>query len=292
MIFNVITIFPGFFRSMLEYGVLKRALASNAIEVRLHDLRDFTDDVHRTVDDRPFGGGPGMVFKPEPIFRAVDAIRCESPGRIPVVLLSPQGRLLRQRVVEDLVSAACAEADSASRMVLICGRYEGVDDRVAQALASEEISIGDYVLSGGELAAAVVMECCTRLLPGVMGNEASGEEESFSGSLPATSGFHPENGTPRGDSQETTAQLARPSARVLLGFPQFTRPAEFRGLRVPEVLLSGNHEQIRRWRRRQALERTWRRRPELLHDGVLSRDDREILEEVKRASESVESIDS
>jgi tRNA (guanine37-N1)-methyltransferase len=279
MIFDVVTIFPGFLRSMLEYGLFKRALEGGQVEVRLHDLRDFTDDVHRTVDDRPFGGGPGMVFKPEPIFRAIDAISAETAGVFPVILLSPQGRLLRQGAVEHLVNASCAAQPA--RIALICGRYEGVDNRVGEALATDELSIGDYILSGGELAAAVVMECCTRLLPGVMGNEASGEEESFSFDLSrgmtgsAQSGGH---ATQAGTTGTTSPPSRWPCG--LLGFPQYTRPAQFRGLAVPEVLLSGNHQEIRRWRRRQALERTWRRRPDLLEGCVFSQEDRQVLAEL------------
>src|SRR5208283_2675441 len=166
MTFDVITIFPGFFSSILEHGLLKRAMASGHATIRLHDLRDFTDDRHRTVDDRPFGGGPGMVFKPEPIFRAVEVLRSETPEEpLSVILLSPQGRLLTQAVAEEL--------SHAQRLVLICGRYEGVDERVAENLVSDEISIGDFVLSGGELPAAVVMEDAIRLLPGALGNEES-----------------------------------------------------------------------------------------------------------------------
>ncbi|PYV26365.1 MAG: tRNA (guanosine(37)-N1)-methyltransferase TrmD [Acidobacteria bacterium] len=277
MIFDVITIFPHFFASILEYGMLHRALESGRVEVRLYDLRDFTDDPHRSVDDRPFGGGPGMVFKPEPIFRAVEAIKEKAGGAsFPIILLSPQGRLLRQAVVEDLASHASSPTRGSAHVALICGRYEGVDNRVAEALATDELSIGDYVLSGGELAAAVVMESCTRLLPGVMGNEASRDEESFvslaTGSRAAAC-----------DRREPATQSAL-RAPGLLDFPQYTRPAEFRGLRVPEVLLSGNHEQIRRWRRRQALEKTWRKRPDLLENCVLSDDDREMIEEIKRAA--------
>src|SRR5713226_1624097 len=164
MIFDVMTIFPGFFASILEHGLLKRAIAGGQVEIRLHDLRAFTDDRHHTVDDRPFGGGPGMVFKPEPIFRAVEALRAQSPeARSPLILLSPQGRLLTQPVAESLARQ--------SRLVLMAGRYEGVDERVAENLATDELSIGDYILSGGEVAAAVVMETVTRLLPGVLGNE-------------------------------------------------------------------------------------------------------------------------
>jgi tRNA (guanine37-N1)-methyltransferase len=281
MIFDVVTIFPDFFKSILEHGVLKRALQAGRVEIRLHDLRDFTDDAHRTVDDRPFGGGPGMVFKPGPLFRAVETLRAESPEeRFPVVLLSPQGRLLRQAVAEELVKEA--------RVGLICGRYEGVDNRVAEHLASDELSIGDYVLSGGEIAAAVVMEAVTRLLPGVLGNEESRVEESFA-PVAAVYDRRPESRHDRRDGfdAEGTASPAaawgRNGQHGLLDFPQYTRPAEFRGLKVPEVLLSGNHEEIRRWRRRAALEKTWRCRPDLLENSPLNAEDRRILEEIKNA---------
>lgn len=249
MTFDVITIFPEFFRSILEYGLLKRAVASGHAEIRLHDLRDYTEDRHRTVDDRPFGGGPGMVFKPEPLFRAVEAIRSEAPGKtLPVILLSPQGRLLTQAVAEEL--------SHAERLVLICGRYEGVDQRVVENLATDELSIGDFVLSGGELPAAVVMESTIRLLPGVLGNEESREQDSFS--------------VPSGAADEMR--------HGLLDCPHYTRPAQFRDWKVPEVLLSGDHEEVRRWRRRQALEKTARRRPELLLQAALSKEDRHWLD--------------
>ncbi len=255
MVFDVITIFPGFFQSILEHGLLKRALAGRQVDIRLHDLRDFTDDRHRTVDDRPFGGGPGMVFMAEPIFRAVETLKAESPGVTPpIILLSPQGRLLTQAVAEELAREP--------RVVLISGRYEGVDERVAGNLATDELSIGDYVLSGGELAAAVVMEAVTRLLPGVLGNDASREQESFARSR--VIGLQARHG--------------------LLDFPQYTRPANLLGLRVPEILLSGDHEQIRQWRRRGALEKTWRKRPDLLENFPLSDEDRRMLEEIKRAA--------
>jgi tRNA (guanine37-N1)-methyltransferase len=249
MQFDVITIFPEFFGSILEHGLLKRAIASGHAAIRLHDLRDYTDDRHRTVDDRPFGGGPGMVFKPEPVFRAVEALRNEAPEKsLPVILLSPQGRLLTQAVGEEL--------SHAERLVLICGRYEGVDERVAEHLATDEISIGDFVLSGGELPAAVVMEATIRLLPGVLGNEESSEQDSFA--VPADAPAEVRHG--------------------LLDCPHYTRPAEFRDWKVPEVLLSGNHEQIRQWRRRRALEKTWRRRPDLLAHVPVSKEDRQWLE--------------
>jgi len=248
MTFDVITIFPDFFKSMLEYGVLKRALAASQASIRLVDLRNFADDRHRTVDDRPFGGGPGMVFKPEPVFKAVAALQAESPGqRFPVILLSPQGRLFTQAVAEELMHQ--------DRLVLICGRYEGVDERIAEHVASDEISIGDFVLSGGELPAALIMESVIRLLPGVLGNEESASQDSFTTSQASPSQFR----------------------HGLLDFPHYTRPAEFQGWRVPEVLLSGNHEEIRRWRRQRALEKTWRRRPDLLAGFPLSEEDRQWL---------------
>jgi tRNA (guanine37-N1)-methyltransferase len=259
MIFDVVTIFPDFFASILEHGVLQRARAGGQAEFRLHDPRDFTDDRHRTVDDRPFGGGPGMVFKPGPLFRAVEALKAEAGGAdFPVVLLSPQGRLLTQAVAEEF----CRK----ERIVLLCGRYEGVDERVAQHSATEELSIGDYVLTGGELAAAVVMEAVTRLLPGVLGNEESSEQDSFAG------------------AGSVAAESARRGARGILDCPHYTRPAEFRGWKVPEVLLSGNHEEIRRWRRRMALEKTWRRRPDLLAGLALGEEDNRLLEEIRQAA--------
>lgn len=259
MIFDVVTIFPDFFSSILEYGVLQRARAGGQAKFRLHDLRDFTDDRHRTVDDRPFGGGPGMVFKPEPLFRAVEALKPEPGGAdSPVVLLSPQGRLLTQSVAEEFARK--------ERVVLLCGRYEGVDERVAQHLATEELSIGDYVLTGGELAAAVVMEAVTRLLPGVLGNEESREQDSFAG------------------AGSVAAGSASGGAGGILDCPHYTRPAEFRGWKVPEVLLSGDHEEIRRWRRRMALEKTWRRRPELLASLPLGEEDGKLLEEIRQAA--------
>lgn len=253
MIFDVVTIFPEFFRSILEHGLLKRALSGGYVDLRLHDLRDYTDDRHRTVDDRPFGGGPGMVFKPEPVFRAIDSLRADSgTANFPVILLSPQGRLLTQSVAEELVREP--------RVALLCGRYEGVDERVAEHLATDELSIGDYVLSGGELPAAVVMEAVTRLIPGVLGNEESSAQDSFA-----------------------SGDIVLPGGSGILDSPHYTRPAEFRGWKVPEVLLSGNHEEIRRWRRRRALEKTWRKRPDLLQRLELGEDDRIILEEIKRA---------
>ncbi len=228
MTFHLLTIFPEFFAGPFEHGVVGRASQSGLIRIAIHNLRDWTSDRHKSVDDRPFGGGEGMLLKPQPLFEAVESIW---PDRKPgdaarrVVLLSAQGARFDQAAAERL--SAYAE------LLLICGRYEGVDERVAESLADEELSIGDYVLSGGELAAAVVIDVIARRMPGVLGNEDSAVMESFS------------------------------QADRILDCPQYTRPAEFRGLRVPEVLLSGNHEQIRRWRRQAAVEKTVRLRPDL-----------------------------
>jgi tRNA (guanine37-N1)-methyltransferase len=227
MKFDVITIFPEFFRGPLEFGVVGRAIESGLVGVSIHNLRDWTTDRHKTVDDRPFGGGEGMVLKCEPLFAAVESILPDrEAGR--VVLLSAQGRRFDQSAARRLAAE--------QRLVLICGRYEGVDERVAEHLADEELSIGDFVLSGGELAACVVIDAIARLAPGVVGNADSTEFESF-----AESG--------------------------MLDCPHWTRPAEFRGWRAPEVLLSGNHAEIREWRRRAAREKTARNRPDLLKDG-------------------------
>jgi len=228
--FHVVTIFPEFFRGPFEHGVVARAQEDGKLEIRIHNLRDWTSDRHKTVDDRPFGGGEGMLLKPEPLFAAVETIfpermRGECDEKRRVVLLSAQGRKFDQ--------AAAQRLSEAAELLLLCGRYEGVDERVAEHLADEELTIGDYVLSGGELAAAVVIDTIARLIPGVLGNADSAVRESFT----------------------TDAGV--------LDCPQYTRPAEFRGWRVPEVLLSGNHEQIRRWRETAALEKTARLRPDL-----------------------------
>ena len=231
MIFHVLTIFPGFFQGPFEHGVVARAAKSGQIEIRLHDLRDWTSDFHRTVDDRPFGGGEGMVLKPQPVFDAVESILPRrQPDRHRIALLSAHGPLFNQRSARRLVEF--------EEVLLICGRYEGVDERVSQHLADEEISIGEYVLSGGELAAAVVVDAVARLIPGVLGNEESARQESFSAS----------------DGEITG----------ILDCPHYTRPAEFRGWSVPDVLLSGNHAEIRTWRRQAAMEKTRRLRPDLL----------------------------
>ena len=229
MRFHALTIFPEFFRGPFEHGVVQRAREAGLIEIRVHDLRDWTHDRHRTVDDRPFGGGEGMLLKPGPVFEAVESIwPVKSPAR-KVLLMSAMGRRFNQAKAREL--SQCEE------LLLICGRYEGVDERVAQHLADEELSIGDYVLSGGELAAAVVIDSVARLKAGVLGNENSSVAESFG-----------EDG--------------------LLDCPQYTRPAEFRGWRVPEVLLGGNHEEIRQWRKKAAREKTTRLRPDLLESGT------------------------
>jgi tRNA (guanine37-N1)-methyltransferase len=229
MIFHVLTIFPEFFRGPFEHGVVGKARESGSVEIRVHNLRDWTYDRHKTVDDRPFGGGEGMLLKPEPVFSAVESIWPErGPGRT-AILLSAQGRLFNQEMARRLAGAR--------ELLLICGRYEGVDERVATHLANDEVSIGNYVLSGGELAAAVIVDTVARLAPGVLGNEASTLWESFS---------------------------APADGPALLDYPQYTRPAIFRGIPVPEVLLSGHHEEIRKWRRRAAEEKTARMRSDLL----------------------------
>ena len=236
MRFDLVTIFPRLFDGALAEGIVRRAIERGIVDITVHDLRDYAADRHRSVDDVSYGGGPGMVFKPEPLFKAVDAIRAE--GEVDAVILtSPQGRPFTQRDAERLALLR--------RVVVLCGRYEGIDDRVREALVTDEISIGDYVLSGGELPALVIVDAVVRLLPGAVGDEESVVADSFN--------------------------------RGLLDFPHFTRPAEFRGLRVPDVLLSGNHEDIRRWRKREALRRTVRQRPDLLESAELDSEEREML---------------
>jgi tRNA (guanine37-N1)-methyltransferase len=273
MRFDIVTIFPEFFAGPLDYGIVRRARESGLIDVRVQDLRAFTHDRHRTVDDRPFGGGEGMVLKPEPLFEAVESLLGETappaagpvsaapspvaPSRTAVILLSASGKLFRQSAARRLAGL--------DRVVLLCGRYEGVDERVAEHLATEELSIGDFVLSGGELAAALVIDAVTRLLPGALGNEASALHESFSdpqGAEPDEGKAHDAGAiSPAPSSAASLHEVAQP---LLLEFPHYTRPAEFRGWAVPEVLLNGNHEEIRRWRLRMALEKTRRNRPDLL----------------------------
>ena len=229
--FDIITIFPDFFREAFDFGIVRRARVAGLVEITAHDLRGWTSDKHRMVDDRPFGGGDGMVLKPEPIFAAVENLtgaseRGSFAETTRVVLLSPQGRVLTQALAQEL-------ANEAGQIVLICGRYEGVDERVAEALATDEVSIGDYVLSGGEPAAIVLVDAVTRLIPGALGNETSAVNESFS-----------EGG---------------------LDYPHYTRPPEFRGMSVPEVLLSGHHGEFEKWRAEQAHKKTERNRPDLLN---------------------------
>lgn len=237
MRFDIITIFPEIFGSVFDFGIIRRAIEARLIEVRVHDLRQYTDDRHRQVDDRPFGGGAGMVMKPEPLFRAVEAITSDSSDAS-ITLLSPQGRLFDQDLAD--------EYSQKERVVLICGRYEGVDQRVVEHLITDEVSIGDFVLSGGEIPAMLVVDAVTRLIPGALGCEQSAERESFIGGL--------------------------------LDHPHYTRPAEYRGMKVPDVLLSGNHAEIERWRWRKSVEQTLRRRPDLIRGEELSADERREME--------------
>lgn len=267
MRFDVITIFPGFFAGPLDYGILKRARAAGLAEVRTHDLRAFTGDRHRTVDDRPFGGGEGMVLKAEPIYDAVVSLNISpkterDTAKETVILLSAQGRPFTQAVAQELAKA--------ERVVIICGRYEGVDERVSEMLCDREISIGDYVLSGGELAAAVIVDAVIRLLPGALGNPDSSRFESF-GADDAGVDSIPADGPPRSTY----------GSGGLLDYPHYTRPAEFRGVSIPDALLGGNHEAIRQWRRRMALKKTLRNRPDLLDKIAISDEDREILDELR-----------
>lgn len=230
--FDIITIFPEFFREVIDCGILRRARNAGLVDITAHDLRQWTTDKHHVVDDRPFGGGDGMVLKPEPIFTGVEALtgasrREDIPAQTRVMLLSAQGQVFSQALAQEI-------AQDTSHVVLICGRYEGVDERVAEAVVTDEISIGDYVLSGGEPAATVVIDAVVRLLPGALGSETSAVFESFS--------------------------------EGLLDHPQYTRPPDFRGMKVPEVLLSGNHAEIERWRKEAAIAKTRRKRPDLLKD--------------------------
>jgi tRNA (guanine37-N1)-methyltransferase len=271
MKFEIVTIFPDFFRGPLDYGIVRRAREAGLIEILTHDLRAFTTDRHKTVDDRPFGGGEGMVLKPEPLFACAESLglasrqqRLNGEAQETVILLSPQGKMFTQAMAEELVGL--------ERIVLICGRYEGVDERVAEGLADREISIGDYVLSGGELGAAVIIDTITRLVPGALGNEASARQESFSAASSIASG---DNGP------DSTC-----GSGGLLDYPHYTRPAEFRGMAVPEVLVGGNHEQIRKWRRRKALEKTLRNRPDLLEQQKLSEEDKRFLAEIGKEANS------
>jgi len=263
---DIVTIFPDFFRGPLDYGITRRAQEMGLATIQVHDLRKFTHDRHRSVDDRPFGGGEGMVLKPEPLFECLESMgvapredRLAGAAKQSVVLLSAQGQRFTQKVAAELASL--------DRVIFVCGRYEGVDERVTDFLADRELSIGDYVLSGGEMAAAVIVEAVMRLLPGAVGNEASTQQESFTVDAKVKVS---------GDADSTCG------SNGLLDYPHYTRPAEFRGIAVPEELMSGNHEEIRCWRRRQALKKTLRNRPDLLQGAELSKEDNTFLAEIKK----------
>jgi tRNA (guanine37-N1)-methyltransferase len=266
---DILTIFPDFFRGPLDCGIVRRARETGLVEISVHDLRAFTKDKHRTVDDRPFGGGEGMVLKPEPIFECLESFgdvepreaRLSAGASQSVILLSAQGRRLDQTLA--------AELSALDRIVLICGRYEGVDERISEYLADREISIGDYVLSGGELGAAVIVDTVTRLIPGAVGNENSTRQESFTEALAGLAEL-------AGNGPSSTC-----ISGGLLDYPHYTRPADFRGMAVPEVLMNGNHDQIRNWRRKTALAKTLRNRPDLLERVALTAEDEELLNQIK-----------
>jgi tRNA (guanine37-N1)-methyltransferase len=263
---DLITIFPEFFRGPLDYGIVSRAQKAGLVEITIRDLREFTHDRHRTVDDRPFGGGEGMVLKPEPIFECLEGMKIpprEQRENTRVLVLSPQGRLFDQRMALEL--------SKLDRLVLISGRYEGVDERVAEVLADGEVSVGDFVLSGGELGAAIIVDAVTRLLPGALGNADSARQESFT-AVDKEIGEGPDSTCGSGG---------------LLDYPHYTRPADFRGHVVPEVLQNGNHDEIRRWRRRRALEKTFRNRPDLLAGAELSKEDQRYLAELRDKQDSL-----
>ena len=245
MKFDIVTIFPGMVGAGLTEGVVGRGVERGLLDVQIHDLRDYTVDRHRSVDDVPYGGGPGMVMKPEPLMRAVETIRTRRGVPDTVVLLSPQGRRFTQ--------AEAVRLSGLRHVALLCGRYEGIDERIRALVASEELSIGDYVLSGGELAALVIVDAVSRLVPGVVGDSQSVDEDSFS--------------------------------RGLLDHPHYTRPADVSGHKVPDVLLSGHHEEVRRWRRKMAIQRTLERRPELLDTAVLDAEQRALLDEIRKEEE-------
>jgi len=247
--FDVFTIFPDLLAPYLSASVLGRARQAGLLEVYLHDPRDFTIDRHRTTDDVPYGGGGGMVMKAEPIFRALQATVGEALHDTPVILLTPQGRPFRQSIALELAGHR--------RLALLCGRYEGVDERIRQHLATDEISIGDYVVTGGELPALIVIDAVTRCLPGVLGDENAAANDSHAGGL--------------------------------LEYPHYTRPSDFQGWTVPDVLLSGDHARIASWRRRQAIERTWRRRPDLLEHADLTPEDRQVLDEIRKSEPGAQS---
>ncbi|MBI5199430.1 MAG: tRNA (guanosine(37)-N1)-methyltransferase TrmD [Nitrospirae bacterium] len=238
---DVLTLFPKVIKTILSESILKRAIDKGILDIKVYNIRDFTEDRHHVVDDYPYGGGAGMVLKPEPIFRAIDSLKKIEEERL-IIFLSPQGKTFKQKIAERL-------SKESRRLTFICGHYEGIDERV-RAIVDEELSLGDYVLTGGELAAMIVIEASVRLIPGVLGDERSALEDSFS--------------------------------EGLLDFPHYTRPSEFRGMKVPEVLLSGNHEEVRIWRRRESLRRTLEKRPDLLERANLSEEDKKLLEEIKQ----------
>jgi tRNA (guanine37-N1)-methyltransferase len=246
MKFDIVTIFPRMIHAALAEGVVSRGIAAGVLDVQVHDLRDYTTDRHRSVDDVPYGGGPGMVMKPEPLVRAVEQITRTRGRADAVILLSPQGDRFTQ--------GEAVRLSGRSHIVLLCGRYEGMDERVPELVDAEEISLGDFVVSGGELPAMIVVDAVSRLVPGVVGDQQSVAEDSF--------------------------------ARGLLDYPHYTRPAEFGGRKVPEVLLSGHHADVRRWRKRSALERTLERRPDLIEHAALDDEDRELLEEIMKERKS------
>lgn len=240
---DIITLFPSMFRGPFDESIIKRARKKGILEINLHNLRDFTDDRHRTVDDLPYGGGAGMVMKPEPLFRAVEKVKEEKRSSWKVILLSPQGQPFAQEKAKEL-----AEEEG---LIFICGHYEGVDERVREHLIDEELSLGDFVLTGGELAAMVIVDAIARMLPEVLGCKDSIREDSF--------------------------------YQTLLDYPHYTRPTEFRGWKVPGVLISGNHQKIREWRKKKKLENTFKKRPDLLRTAKLSREEEEMLEQIRRA---------
>jgi len=246
MKFDIVTIFPRMVEAGLAEGVISRGVERGLLDIKVHDLREYTVDRHRSVDDVPYGGGPGMVMKPEPLARAVEDIRARRGDPDTVVLLSPQGRRFTQ--------AEAARMSALRHVALLCGRYEGMDERIRTLVATEELSIGDYVLSGGELPALVIVDAISRLVPGVVGDTRSVEEDSFS--------------------------------RGLLDYPHYTRPSEFSGAKVPEVLMSGHHEQVRRWRKKTAIQRTLERRPELLDTAAMDDEERALLDEIRKEQET------
>jgi tRNA (guanine37-N1)-methyltransferase len=237
---HIVTLFPAMFSGPFSESIVSRAVEQGLVEISIYNIRDYTSDKHHVVDDSPFGGGPGMVLKPEPMFKAVEVVRGETG--LPVILLTPQGRLFSQRVAEELARN--------EEMILVCGHYEGVDERVREHLVTDEISIGDYILSGGELAAMVVVDAVVRQMPGALGSEESVGDDSH--------------------------------AKGLLEYPQYTRPQSFRGWEVPEVLLSGNHAKIAKWRRQQSLRRTLERRPDLMQQAALSDEDKKLIAQMER----------